>query len=274
MDSTVTVPLLQWPGQGEPTIVCAHATGFSKELWRPFADEFRRAGGTVPVVAFDFQSHGEARKLAHPVDWWAFAGDVDGALSSVSGTVVGLGHSMGAAALIMRELLHPGTFSALVLVEPIVLPDEVNRRFSEHNPLAAMAMRRRRTFPSAEAAHTNFASKPVFGRWDGRALSAYVEGGLIDEEVHWRLACEPEDEAATFRAAATTGLWDRLGEVRCPVTVVGGEHSDSHSVDFVEILSRRFVDGSVHIVPGATHFVPMEAPGDLAELMLERLADD
>jgi pimeloyl-ACP methyl ester carboxylesterase len=85
------------------------------------------------------------------------------------------------------------------------------------------------------------------------------------------LACPPEVEAEFYRGATAHGTWDRIGEVGCPVSVVVGEHSDSHPPGFAEALTERFRDAELLTVPGATHFVPMEKPHELAEIVMQEL---
>ena len=57
-----------------------------------------------------------------------WAGFRDDTMAVVDGLALdppaAMGHSMGGAALLMAELARPGTFRALVLFEPIVLPPD------------------------------------------------------------------------------------------------------------------------------------------------------
>ena len=55
------------------------------------------------------------------------------------------------------------------------------------------------------------------------------------------------------------------------MTVVAGEESDSHPPEFAAELAGRFSRADLVIVPGATHFVPMERPEAIAAEVL-RLA--
>ena len=119
-------------------LLFAHATGLCSEVWRNVihakdSDLLRYA-----VRAFDFRGHGSRggeclTGTSGPPSWDDFAvADVLEAASSlrVGGgggccRVVGVGHSMGGAALVKAELAAPGTFAALVLCEPILISNDI-----------------------------------------------------------------------------------------------------------------------------------------------------
>ncbi len=232
--------------------------------------ELRIRGVEQPALAWDFSSHGSSRPALRPIDWWDFGRD---ALEVVqlagADEVVGIGHSMGAAALVLAELMRPGTFTRLLLVEPIVFP--AGSRDEKIASLVRLAHRRRRSFASLAEARENFSAK-LFVGWDERAIDAYLAGALRREEGMVWLACRPVDEAAIYQACLFHGAYDRLGEVGVPATVVAGEHSDTHFPDFVDLLCSRFRAARPVIVPGVSHFLPMERPDLLAELVAAEVA--
>lgn len=172
---------------------------------------------------------------------------------------------MGAATLVMAELLEPGLFDRLVLVEPIMLPGPPVRLVD--NPMSVGARKRRRVFASREEAYENFMAKSVFAQWDARAMTGYVEGGLKPSTDGFVLSCDPEDEAEVFAAAGEHGAFGRIGEVATPVHIVAGESSNTHPPEFVDLLKAGFRDAESTIVTGTGHFVPMEKPAVLADLI-------
>lgn len=263
---------VDWPGRGPVRLYLAHATGFCKEIWEPLVDELRSAGVDVPVTAWDAPFHGDTSAPLDTVDWWDSG---RAALTVVSRRPekirLGVGHSMGGAALVLAELLAPGTFDALLLVEPIIFPPPY-QRIDDH-PLAAGAARRRASFSGPDEAFENFAAKPAFARWDERALRAYVRGGLAARGGRWWLKCRPDHEAETYRAATLHGAYARLDEVSCPVTVLAGADSDSHPEEFTAHLAGRFSNGRHRVVEGAGHFLPMELPARLAREIARELDD-
>lgn len=177
--------------------------------------------------------------------------------------VVGIGHSMGGASLVMAELLAPGSFAALVLVEPIIFGPP-HARDSSH-PLVRMALRRRDRFESRHEVKASYASKPPFSAWHPAALDGYVEGGFVERDGTTRLACRPDTEAEVFTAAGAHAAWERLGEVRLPVTILFGADTDTYSPGYAEELAARFPRAAASAVEGTGHFLPMEQPEAVAD---------
>jgi pimeloyl-ACP methyl ester carboxylesterase len=192
------------------------------------------------------------------------ARDAGAVLAATRGSIVGVGHSLGAASLLMAEILVPGTFDAIVAIEPIVFPPPFQP--ADHHPLAQLALRRRASFANKQAAFDNFSAKPVFAAWDPRALEGYVDCGLVSSGEEWQLACPPEFEAAFIAAAGAHGAWDRLSEVLVPVRVVAGRDSDTHPSEFAQEQADRLGNATIEIMEGSGHFLPMEQPGRVAAI--------
>lgn len=240
------------------SVAFAHATGFCGAVWRPVVEQLP---GGLDVQVWDFPCHGSAPRLDHPIDWWSFGKWALDLVVPLVGPLVGVGHSMGGAALLMAELLHPGRFDALVLIEPIIFPPPYERR---EGGLAGAAQKRKPFFDSREAARENFASKPPFNAWHPAALDGYIECGLTDTEKGATLSCLPEDEAEIYRTATLHGVWDRLGEIVPPTLIMAGEISETHSHQFVESIAARMRRAGFEMVPNTGHFLPMEKPELLA----------
>ncbi len=233
----------------------AHATGFCGAVWNPVIEGLL---GTE-CVTWDFAGHGQGPGLDLPVDWAVFGEQV---LDETSPGGIGVGHSMGAAALLMAQLADPRRFGFLVLIEPIVFPGP-HERIDQH-PLSFGAARRRRVFETRALARENFASKQTFSGWVDGALDAYVECGLSgDDPVE--LACDPIVEADIYRASNEHDTFDRLGEIGIPVLLLAGEVTDTTPPEVLRAQADQFQRAGVEVVPGAGHFLPMEKPDLVAE---------
>lgn len=253
-------------GNGTPQILMVHATGFCKEMWGPVVENL-----VPPSVAFDQRCHGDSAVTEPPYDWWDLGRDV-GAIVAHLGSpdgLVGLGHSSGGAALAMAEILSPGTFARLVLVEPVIFPPPF--RPDPSHPLVEATLRRRPGFADRNEAAASFRGRPPFERWADAALDAYVDFAFHATEDGWMLKCPPAVEAQWYLAAPARGAWERLGEIGCPVTLVFGADSVADSAHHRGELARRFADAELRVIAGATHFLPMELPGKVAAIVSERM---
>lgn len=238
------------------TVYLSHATSFCGAVWNPV----RELLDDIETVAWDHPGHGRGPRLELPVDWRVFGEHV---LDVTEPGGIGVGHSMGAAALAMAQVADPGRFRALVLIEPIVFPGPYAR--DERDSMAERAQRRKAVFESRAAAAENFYGRDAFEGWVDEAFEAYIECGLLDDGDRVRLACRPEVEADIYRAWKAHDTWDRLGSIDVPVLVMAGEQSDTITSGFARQQSEQFPRAGVEIVSGAGHFVPMERPDLVAE---------
>jgi pimeloyl-ACP methyl ester carboxylesterase len=251
-------------GDGDrPTLFC-HATGLNAGVWQPMANAlglgFRR-------WAMDFRAHG-ASPLADGarLDWDAMADDVlavvDG-LGTAPGELLGIGHSMGGASLLLAEQARPGTFAGLWLFEPVVAPPASLPADGPGNVLADGAARRRATFPSKEAALANYASKPPLRVLRADALLAYVEHGFTDgDDGQVHLACRPEHESQIFRGGGAHGAFEQLQAVTCPARIAKGGDSVGVAAFAPGVADRLRAPLESHDHVG--HFGPLEAPNEMA----------
>ena len=249
-------------GGDGPAVLMAHATGFHGQVWRPMA----AAMPDFHCYSFDERGHGDStRPPGHPYDWTGFAED---ALATVDGFGLerpfGVGHSAGAAAVLMAEQFRPGTFRALYLWEPVVMPFDVPPG-PQDNPLSDGAVRRREVFPSRDAAYENFASKPPFSALDPGALRCYVDHGFADtDDGQVRLKCRPADEAQMYRMGSAHGAFARFGEVRCPVVIACGSETNAFGPQLIELQAERLPHARTEVFGGLGHFGPLEDPPTVA----------
>ena len=265
----VTVALHDLGGAGPPVLFC-HPTGFLGLTWQPLAAAL---AGVAHAWALDFRGHGDATSPASgDFSWVGMADDVLAVVDDLRAAgrpVDGLraaGHSMGGAALLMAEQRRPGTFGRLWLFEPIVLPPVADGPSPvRSNPLAEAAARRRPWFPDREAAYANFSAKPPLSVLAPEALRAYVDHGLreVPGDGAVELKCAPDVEARVFRGSSGHATFDRLDQVRCPVTVAVGGDADGPA-RLAPLMVERLPQGRLEVHTELSHFGPMEDPAGMA----------
>jgi len=215
---------------GDPTntrpepLVWAHATGFHAHCYQPLA---KRLTDSFHSYAFDHRGHGAADGI-DPTDlvWQHYGNDAIAAtahLYSLTNTpMIGVGHSMGGATLLMAAQKQPHMFRALFVYEPIVFPptgfsDDFERK--GENPLAGGARKRRAFFDNYDAALENFSAKPPLNTFDAEVREQYVRHGFHDVESGIALNCAPEQEARTYETGGVAPPWDELQTINVPIWV-------------------------------------------------------
>lgn len=240
-----------------PPIALAHATGFCRGVWDPLIEVLPDRD----LTRWDFAGHGGHPEPPEPFSWWRFAEQV---LEETSPGMVGVGHSMGGAALAMAEMLDPGRFDRLVLIEPVLFPESdpaIGESMSEK------ASRRRSTFPSRQAARRHLGARGLFDGWHPAAVDGYLRDGFVECPEGVALGCPPRFEARIYRHYFDPGLWERLAEIVCPVTVVAGAESDTYPRGHAEAVASALGRGKAEVIDGAGHFLPMEKPAVVAQFL-------
>ncbi len=281
----LNIPLLRVPSSDEvsvavheltdaddaarPTLLVAHATGFHGRAYLPMAahlaDRYR-------ILGLDLRGHGDTLLPADwTVDWHGYGDDALAVADRLAGdpaaaSLIGFGHSMGGAALLLAAHRRPDRFEQLVLYEPIVFPPDPDRA-DRPSPLIAGARRRRATFPSIDAAITNYRSKPPLGAFDPAALDAYVRYGFTANGDGVRLKCSPEHEARTFEQSLTSGLWDLLPSIETPTVVISGRVEEDQASHGARPAAEHLPNARYVEVPDLDHFGPFTDPARVAALV-------
>ncbi|MFM7894111.1 MAG: alpha/beta fold hydrolase [Actinomycetota bacterium] len=256
-----------------PPILFSHATGFHGRVFAPVAEHLR----DHDCITFDYRGYGDTpAPHGWSLTWDGFGDDAfavardtarNSGDSSARPRLVGVGHSMGGAGLVMAALREPQLFAALVLFEPIIFPPESRARAREANPLAEITRRRRRTFSDFDAARANFAAKPPLNSLHPEALDAYVRHGFAQRSDGVHLKCDPEFEAQTYEMGAMHDTWQRLGEMKVPTHVIAGAHAEMSPAAIAPRVAELLGNAKFVEWRDLGHFGPLEDPARFASFI-------
>ncbi len=175
--------------------------------------------------------------------------------ASTDGPFVLVGYSMGGRLALHAALAIPERISRLVLISTSAgiadgtqraarkLADDALAEEIERSPISSFIERWRTT--------------PLFAR-DPDWVQAEV---AADER-----RCEPARLAVSLRqlgAGAMTPVWDRLHELRMPVSVLAGEDDAAYSAAGRR-LAAAIENSTLRTLPGVGHRVALEAPDEVA----------
>jgi pimeloyl-ACP methyl ester carboxylesterase len=259
-----------------PVALIAPANGLCALAYGPLA---RHLGPEVRCLGLDLRGHGES-ETPDGLDfaWPGFADDIEAVLdrSDLLGErpdLVGIGHSLGGAALFLAAGRRPAAFRTLWTFEPVVPPPGLLPVGEHPNPIADQAERRRATFASIDAAVANYAGKAPFAALHPDALRGYVEGGFAPVPGGVTLRCRPAWEAAIFRHSAGNGVWEALATIAIPVLVAMGHDDGPFSpAGFAPPAAEHLPRGRLQRHPGLGHFGPLEDPSAMAASVATWLA--
>ena len=255
-------------GDGPDLLLC-HATGFHGRVWEPLAAHLHGHHRW----SVDLRAHGDSTSPTdRALEWYGFADDILSVVDALDlHRPFAVGHSKGAASLLLAEQARPGTFRAMYLYEPVVVPTEHVGEPSLDNPLSQGALRRRATFASRDEAYDNYASKPPFSTLHPEVLRLYVDHGFADTADGVTVKCVPADEAQVYAHGLAHHAFAALDTVQCPVTIAVGVE-DTVPAIFGRPIATALPHGRLVTFGDLAHFGPLETPEVIAASILESFA--
>ena len=268
---------LDWGGSG-PGAHLLHANGFCAGTYSPFV---KHLINDLHVVASDLRGHGDSTQpnAKRVRGWHIFADDLKILIErSMTPPIIGMGHSLGAVTTYIAAAHYPYLFSAIILIDPSILPRRRLMWFAAlrmiglagNRQLAQSARRRRRTFQGKSEALNRFAAgRGIFKSWSKEFVEAYLECGLLEKDSETAvLKCDPELEAQIFESVPHD-VWRYANRITCPVLAIRGEHSDVFTAESARRLKQIIPDCEAATIPDAGHFVPMGKPEKCARVITD-----
>ncbi|KZV61469.1 alpha/beta-hydrolase [Peniophora sp. CONT] len=304
---------------GVKTLLCTHANGLHGTTYTPILRLLLAQRRDVAEVwALDGVQHGDAGILNAGkngifFDWHDITRDIlcfiqhflpteptPEPMSSVlprigggSRKVCALGHSFGGCALVLAASHYPELFSALMLVDAVIVPPELDRTISRpprwvaHDGTVSTdgypslplyitnTLGRRARWSSRAAVHEALVAHPFFSTWDKDVLDVYVEQALVEEEAggEVRLKCDKIDEAAVYaEARASWEAWGALPLLDERVSLLWIDPPAGDSVvqtrEFATArVRRRAVNSAYAVITNGTHLAVQTHPYEVAEVV-------
>ncbi len=234
-----------------PTVVLLHGFTHTGRSWDPVVAAL---GESYTAIAPDIRGHGAASD-SEPVTLEAVIGDI-GELAP--GRFALVGYSMGGRIALHAALALGERVRSLVLIGAspgLADPEERARRRADDEALADEVQR-----STIEEFARRWAQTPVLGgQPPAVAAAAYAD----------RLRSTPPGLARALRGLGTGALpplWDRLGELAMPVTLIVGERDQKFQGPASQ-MATAIADAQVDVVGGAGHAVHLETPGLVASVI-------
>tara|TARA_R110002072_G_scaffold1983_1_gene16201 strand:+ start:41209 stop:42066 length:858 start_codon:yes stop_codon:yes gene_type:complete len=254
---------VQWGNSGPP-ILLHHATGFCAATWGEIAEPLAERH---TVYSYDARGHGDTSAATDKLSWRQFAKDhgfLAGAILERHGAkafACGIGHSLGGIATLTAAVDAPHLLDRLLLIEPVLIPENgPGTRRAGRTPFSMAARLRRSMFASRSEARELLGSQEPYSRFTPRTLDSYLEHGLRQVEGgQVELKCSPGLEATIYELGHTD-VFERLHDFEVPTQIVVAH--DSFFAAAYGRLDERF---ELVTVP-ESHVAPMENPQRIATI--------
>ena len=232
------------------SLVLLHGFASTRRLWD--AVIARLPPERYSPLALDLPGHGSEAEASAPI---AFDSCVSHVLARSPESFALAGYSMGGRVALHVALAAPQRVGRLVLVSTTAGIADADER----------AVRRVRDRRLAEQVEQGTIEDFV-ERWRSQPMFA-DDPPEVDALARAEMAPNrPEGVAAALRGIGTgemAPLWDRLGELTMPVTIVVGERDAKFRV-VAERMAQALPAARLDVVPGG-HVLPLESPQAVAE---------
>jgi pimeloyl-ACP methyl ester carboxylesterase len=265
-----------WGGDG-PAVHLAHANGFPPGTYRKLAEKLAERHHVVSVAARPLWSRDAPAELK---DWSQLADDLKTELGRHGQRgVLAVGHSLGGVTSLLASADDPGLFRAVVAVDPLILTGRMSVFWGLTKSLGLGgrlgivrgARSRRDDWPDRQAVLAAYRRKKIFELWDPEVLDDYISCGTVTMSDGSLSLRYPRAWEARIFEIAPHNIWSQLRRLRVPTLFVQGEWSDTFRVAAAHRAEKELPTAEVAVVPGSTHFVPMEKPKELGDAILEFL---
>lgn len=242
-------------GQGPELVVLVHGYQSSGRIWRLAQESLDPS--RFRSIAFSNRGAGDSDRTPSERDYTveSFAQDLHAAVSALGLRYFTLvGHSMGGATVTQYALGHPERLKALVLLDPASLAGRsLPEGWEEKLRDDFSAGRLTATGSSQGSDHANPAVPAAFRQ----ALAADVARNPLERLIGGR------------RSMASLRLRPRLGELRMPTLVIGGDQDTTVGVDNIlaEYLALPQETRALHIFHGQGHSPNVEAASAFAAVL-------
>ncbi len=263
-----------------PTLLFAHATGFHARIWDKIIDGL----GNFHSISVDMRGHGRSgkRRIQH---WDELIADLTEFIPQLDlSNIIGIGHSMGAHALVGAAGRHQSRFLRLVAIDPVIPAEndflDTDSPFSggvEDHP----TVNRRNEFDSPEQMAERLRSKGSFGLFHPDILMDYCTHGLMPNEKGkgYVLACPPDVEAGIYMSSRSNhSIYEAVHSLVIPVLILRAKEpaADRNLMDFSSSptwpgLVGEFQQGREIFFPDKSHFLPMQIPDKVTKIIADEI---
>jgi pimeloyl-ACP methyl ester carboxylesterase len=242
-------------GSGPP-VTLVHGVGANLGSWDAIAERLSRR---YRVIRLDLRGHGQSSRI-ETCRLGDFLDDVSLVLDTLGIAHTHLvGFSLGGMIAQAYVLAYPERVDRLALISAVA-----GRTDEERANVQARARKvREEGIASVVAAAED--------RWFTEAFRM-KNPEVVARRLEELKANDPRSYAAAYAVFAEVDLGSRLRDIRHPTLIVTGEHDVGSNTRMARFMHDAIAGSTLRILPNLKHSVLLEAPTDIAGLLLEFLS--
>ncbi len=255
---------------GHPTLQFIHGIAFASKIYLPMLSPLNESYG---LFLQDLQGHGESDLGDHYPGWQKSIDRIalvmdEYDLHTRLNPIVGMGHSYGASLQMILAAQQPERFSAMILLDPMILPQPMFEMFEniDTNPMVDRIKKKTARWNSREEAQSYLCSKTAFKNWHDDAINAFIDHAMVVKQDSYHLRCPPEFEVEVLTKPLVT-LWDAIPQIKTPTIIL---HSDE-PVSPIRQTCQQVAEMNPNIesipMPGSHNFM-LEYPKETCEQII------
>jgi pimeloyl-ACP methyl ester carboxylesterase len=271
----MSIPFIDHGGTGEP-LHFLHANGYPPACYKPLLDLLRSQYHVFGMTLRPLWPDSKPEELR---DWHPLSDDLLQFLDEQkAGTLIGMGHSIGAIVTLRAALKQPERFRALVLLDPVLFLPSFIRTWNvarmlgvghRIHPLISGAVKRRRTFDDLDTVFRGYRRREIFRYFSDENLRTFI-AGMVRPKVDggYELAYSPKWEAHIYYTGVWRDmeLWRGLPNLKVPTLILRGAETDTFLEAAGRLVKRKQPRVQVVTVPQSTHLVPLERPQEVFDI--------
>ena len=263
----MSIPYVSLGGEG-PIFHFSHANGYPPLAYRALLQAFQADHEVIASLHRPIWD--TPPETSEMKSWRPLGEDLLLLLKQLGRPNISVGHSMGAAAIVMAAVKHPELFRSIVLIEPVIM----SRRYfyflklfrglaKRKVPLIRKTLDRMESWATREEVYKHFRPKMVFKKVSDAVLWDYVNyGTAAREDGTVRLVYSKEWEAHCYLVAQS--IWSLLPKVKVPLLAIRGRDSNTLSEKSWIKWKAMSPQHDYREIDNAGHLVPMEQPEQTA----------
>ncbi len=250
---------------GDP-FVFVHANAYTPGCYKSLLDSFLNDYALSSLKLRALWPNTDYRQLS---SWHDLVADYNGFLNQRSITnAIGMGHSVGAIMTILAELLYPGRFKKIILLDPVLFPfsGQLGLLFFKliigQLPFVKKTYQRQLYFDSYDDVFHHYRTKKIFKFIDDDVLRDICRSLFVETNSGVRLIQSPEWEAQLYKVGGICFpyFWKAVKNIDCPVLLLAGTESNICKPKQINKLDSLCKNITIQYIEQASHLLPFEHP--------------